>query len=141
MKIAVNRGDAEDYARVYADDASITIYGTTELIYSQPFVGKPAALEWFRIWATAIRDPSSKITTIMSGRDVVLMETIVRGTLDGTLGTISASQKLFEIHRAVIVQLKDREIIHIRSFINAKELAESVGEWPPKTSAGRDKRQ
>ena len=59
------------------------------------------------------------------------METVVRGTLHGRLGPVSASGKPFTVHRAAIVRLRDGKIVGVTWFMNGKELAEAVGQWPP----------
>jgi hypothetical protein len=45
-----------------------------------------------------------------------------------------ASSKPFAVHRATIVQVRDRKLSLISNFMNGKELAEAVGQWPPSMS-------
>ena len=102
-----------------------------ELILPQPFIGRQNVKAWFETWTGAVPDASSEITTILGIRDFVLVETLVRGTLKGPLGPLSSSSKRFAVHRAEIVQVKDGKLTRISNFMNGRELAEAVGQWPP----------
>ncbi len=101
-----------------------------EMIEPQPFVGKQNAKAWFETWTGAVPDARSEITTILGIGQFVLMATVVRGTLKGPLGRLQASNREFAVHRAAIVQLNDAKVTRIAAFMNGKELAEAVGQWP-----------
>lgn len=101
-----------------------------EMIDPQPYVGKRNVKAWFETWAGAIPDARSEITTILGIGEFVLVETVVRGTLKGPLGRLSASNLEFGVHRAAIFQVKHGRLIHMSGFMNGKELAEAVGQWP-----------
>jgi ketosteroid isomerase-like protein len=109
-----------------AEDAVID-----EMIELEPSAGKQNVEAWFQRWTTAIPDARTEITTILGVRDFVLVECIVRGTLKAPLGRVMASDKPFSVHRAAIVQIKDRKLTRLTGFMNGKELAEAVGQWPP----------
>jgi hypothetical protein len=34
------------------------------------------------------------------------------------------------VHRGAIAHVKDGKLIHVSGFMNGRELAEAVGEWP-----------
>jgi steroid delta-isomerase-like uncharacterized protein len=102
-----------------------------ELIDPQPYVGKERVKAWFETWTGAITDARSEITTALGVGDFVLVEAVVRGTLNDRLGRVSASGKPFVVHRAAIVQIQGGKISRITAFMNGKELAEAVGQWPP----------
>lgn len=97
-----------------------------ELMLPTPFEG--AADAWRSATATV------EITNTIGVGDFVLAEMIVRGTLNGTLGRVTASNKPFEVHRAAIVEVRDGRIATVRAFMNGKELAQVVGQWPPRPS-------
>lgn len=109
-----------------ADDAVID-----DLIWPQPFADRQKLKTWFETEAAAV-DAQGEITSILGGGDFVLVETIVRGRLKGALGLVAAPTppKEFAVHRATIFELRNGKIAHISAFMNSKELAEAVGQWP-----------
>ena len=102
-----------------------------ELMLPQPFIGERNVKAWFETWTTAVPDATTEITSILGVGGFVLAETVVRGTLTGQLGRVLASGKAFAVHRAAIVQVKNGKVTRVSAFMNGKELAEAVGQWPP----------
>ena len=141
---APSRGEGENVARVratfaaldakdeaaflsrLADDASVD-----DMIEPQPHNGKAAVKAWFQSRTGAVADGKTEITTALAVGDSVLVEAVVRGTLNGRLGPVSASGKPFAVHQAAIVQVRDGKIRRLTAFMNGKELAQAVGQWPP----------
>ena len=109
-----------------ADDAALD-----EMILPHAFIGKRSVERWFTTWTTAFPDSASQVTTILGVEEFVLVETVVRGTRNGALGRLAASNKPFSVHRAAIVRMKDGKLKDVAAFMNGKELAEAVGQWPP----------
>jgi len=101
-----------------------------EMIETQPFVGKANVKAWFERWTAAVPDARTEVTHILGVGDCALVETVLRGTLKGPLGRLAASGKEFAVHRAAIVEVKDGKITRISAFMNGKELAQAVGQWP-----------
>lgn len=99
-----------------------------ELIYPRPFVGKSRVKDWFDTWTTAAHDASTEIKTTLDMGDFVLVEMVVRGTLEGALGVVSAANRRFEVHRAAVVRVSDGLLTRVSWFMNTKELAEAVGQ-------------
>ena len=102
-----------------------------ELTQPEPFIGKRNVRIWLDTWARAVPDATSEIITLLGVGEFVLVETVVRGALKGSLGRLLASNKPFAVHRAAIVRVKDGKLTHVSAFMNGKELAEAVGQWPP----------
>jgi SnoaL-like polyketide cyclase len=102
-----------------------------ELIDPQPFVGKRNVKAWFDTWRRTVPDSTSEIVTILGVGEFVLAETVVRGTLTGQLGRVLASGKAFAVHRAAIFQVREGKLKRVSGFMNGKELAKAVGQWPP----------
>jgi ketosteroid isomerase-like protein len=102
-----------------------------ELIDEEPFIGKRNVKAWFSKWTRAVPDAATEITTILGVGEFVLVKTVVRGTLKGQLGRLVASNKPFAVHRAAIVHVKDGKLARVSAFMNGKEIAEAVGQWPP----------
>ena len=124
---AWNSHDQTRLLSMMSDDAVLD-----ELTSLEPFRGRRGVTAWFDSWARAVPDAKADVTYIHGVGDFVLVESIVRGTLNGTIGRISAATKPFVVHRATIVELKGGKIVRLSAFMNGKELAQAVGEWPPK---------
>jgi len=121
--------DAKDEAAFLsglADDASVD-----DMIEPQPRNGKAAARAWFQSRVRAVADSRTEIATALAVGDSVLVEAVVRGTLRGAVGPVSASGKPFELHQAAIGQVREGRIRRLTLFMNGKELAQAVGQWPP----------
>ena len=126
-------------AALDANDSAAFLAGLTEdavvdeMIEPQVSVGRPAVTAWLERWTRAVSGARSEVATIAMVGDCVLVETVLRGTLNGALGPVTASGRPFTVHRAEVVQFKAGRIGHIWAFMNAKELAQAVGQWPPPT--------
>jgi ketosteroid isomerase-like protein len=126
VKATVAALDARNEPEFLASIAADAV--VDEMIYPQPFVGKPRVKDWFDTWTTAVHDASTEITTILGVGDFVLAEMVVGGTLEGTLGIVSGANRRFEVHRAAIVRVSDGLLTQVSWFMNTKELAEAVGQ-------------
>lgn len=102
-----------------------------DLIQPAAVVGKGNAKAWFESWATAVADARWEVVTLLGVGEFVLVECVVRGRLKGPLGRLSASDRAFAVHRAAIFQVDRGALMSISIFMNGKELAEAVGQWPP----------
>jgi ketosteroid isomerase-like protein len=122
---ALGAGDGQAFVASMAPDAEID-----ELILPQQFVGTRGVQDWMRAWDAAAAGLTFEITTAVAVSEFVLLEAVVRGTLKGPLGAVPPSPTPFQIHRALVVRLKDGKLTQIVSFMNGKELADAVGHWP-----------
>jgi steroid delta-isomerase-like uncharacterized protein len=102
-----------------------------ELVEPRPFVGKDGVRAWLDRWTRAVSGAKSELALILIAGDTVVLETVLSGTLNGPLGPVSASGKPFTVHRAAIVETKNGKVARITAFMNGKELAQAVGQWPP----------
>jgi ketosteroid isomerase-like protein len=122
---ALDSNDRASFTAAFAEDAVLD-----DLTLPTILDGKGSVDDWLTRWTGAISKARSEITTIIGVGDFVVAEMIVRGTLSGTLDPISASNKAFIVHRAVVAQVRDRHIIRLSLFMNRQELAKAVGQWP-----------
>jgi len=127
---ALDSNNEPAFLATIADDAVLD-----ELIEPRPFIGKQDVKSWFDIWTSAVSNANSEITTIFAVGEFVLVEAIMRGILKGQLGGLRGSNKPFAVHRATIAQVKDSKLTFVSNFMNGKELAEEVGQWPPSMTA------
>jgi uncharacterized protein (TIGR02246 family) len=123
---ALDSRDEAAFLSGIADDAVLD-----EMTEPQPYAGRQNVRVWFARWTAAVPDARTEIVTIHGIGDSVLVEAVVRGTLKGPLGRLSPSTTPFAVHRAAIVQVKDGKLARISAFMNGKELAQAVGQWPP----------
>jgi ketosteroid isomerase-like protein len=123
---ALNERNRAAYLASVSDDAIVD-----ELVYPRAFVGKPGVREWLASWSDAVPDAAWELNTIVAAGDFVLVESVVRGTLNGTIGRTTATNKSFVVHRAEVLCLNDGRIVRMTGFMNGKELALAVGQWPP----------
>lgn len=123
---ALDATDQRAFLAAVAEDAVFD-----ELIETQPSNSKA----WFERWTNAVSDAKTEIVNIQGFGEFVLVEMIVRGTLRGPLGRLNASGKAFSVHRAAVIQLKRGKLSRVSAFMNSKEIAEAVGQWPPARTA------
>jgi uncharacterized protein (TIGR02246 family) len=123
---ALDARDEAAFLAGIADDAVLD-----ELAEPRPVVGKAGVKAWLQTWSAAVPDARSEIASILGIGDHVLVTTLVRGTLRGPLGRLAASNLPFAVHRAAIFEVSGGKIARIAAFMNGKELAQAVGQWPP----------
>jgi ketosteroid isomerase-like protein len=124
---ALDSKNESEFLSMLAQDAVVD-----ELILPQPFIRKNNIEAWFQTWSKAVPDASTEITSLLSVGEFVLLECIMRGTLRGALGRLAGSNTPFRVHRAAIIQVKNGKLGRISLFMNGKELAEAVSQWPPR---------
>ncbi len=128
---AMDRGDAGTFSSTLADDVVLD-----ELSAPEAVKGRDRARSWLIARAQAVPDARNALASIVGVGDAVLAETVMTGTLNGTFGHTSASNKPFSVHRAWIFEIRAGALARVSAFMNGKELAEAVGQWPPRP-AGR----
>jgi ketosteroid isomerase-like protein len=130
VKAALGALQTRDRATFLSNVAEGAVF--TEMIEPDHRPDHANAKTWLESWTAAIPDATFDITNAVGVGDFVLVEMITRGTFKGPLGPLmsSDSNKAFEVHRASIVRLKNGSLISVTAFMNGKELAEAVGQWP-----------
>jgi ketosteroid isomerase-like protein len=129
---AMNAHDRFRFLSLVQDDTVVD-----ELVSVEPFAGKANVQRWFGMWAGAVPDLKVDIANIVGVGDFALAETIVGGTLRGAFGPLSPSSTPFVVHRAMVFHVRDGRVARIEAFMNGKELAEAVGQWPIRGASRR----
>ena len=129
VKAALAALDAKDQAAFLSHFAESAVLDDMSEVAAS--TGKLAVKDWSQRWSAAI-DGGTEITNLLAVESDVLVETVVRGRLRGRLRSLVPSDKEFTVHRAAIVHLQEGRITQMTVFMNNKELAEAVGQWPPK---------
>jgi ketosteroid isomerase-like protein len=134
---ARERANAELVRRALgaADETTFLAHVDPAARFREVSWGWPAAAAtpavWFESWRTVVADPALDISTVATSGAHVLVEAVLRGRLKAPLGVARPSERTFTVHRAYVVQVENGRITSLTAFMNGKELAESVGQWPP----------
>ena len=118
-----SRNEKEFFSVV--DDAAVF----EDLMFPAP-AAEIGARAWLDAWSGPVSGMTCEIATIFAAGEDVLVEMVVRGTLNGTLGPVEAARMPFAVHRAAVVRVERGRVVRASLFGNGKELAEAVGQWP-----------
>jgi ketosteroid isomerase-like protein len=103
-----------------------------ELMLPQAFTPPRAAERWLR-QLEALGDTRFEVASITGVGRHVLVEGNWSGVIRRQFGVLQPSPTRFSAHRAAIVELDDRgRVMRVAAFMNGKEIAESIQQWPPK---------
>lgn len=122
---ALDSGDERAFLERLAEDAVVD-----DLTRPHPAAGREEVRAWFASWTRAFPDATSRVTSALGAGDGVAIELVAKGTHNGTAGLVPASDRPFEVHRALIARVRGGKIVRLSLFANGKELAEAVGRWP-----------
>ena len=122
---ALDSKSEDAFLRGFVDAAALD-----DLTEPAPSLGKRNVKAWFENWTAAVPDARWEVATILGVGEYVLVECVVRGTLKGRLGRLAPSDRGFAVHRAAIFQVERGSLATLSLFMNGKELAEAVGQWP-----------
>jgi ketosteroid isomerase-like protein len=100
-----------------------------ELMFSWP--PSLSATSWRLAWRDLVADAEVAPVTVLGVGDFVLAEVLLRGRLVRGLGPLQPSAARFEVHRALVARLSEGHIVELTAFMNGREMAESLGQWPP----------
>ena len=116
---------ADAVTAVFADECELD-----DMVLPDRFAGRAGVRQWFDIWSGAFPVSTTEITTAIAAGAFVLAETVVRGTMNGSFGPVSASRQEFLVHRGLIAEMRDGRIARLTAFMNGKELAECSSQSP-----------
>lgn len=125
VRRALQAIDAHD-AGAFMQHAAANVI-VDDLMLPAPFNESTGVSRWFTTWSSVTPGPFFQVTNTFAGHDYVILETVMRGTLSGPVGRVSAGHKAFTVHAAWIAQLKDGAIARLTRFLNSKELADASG--------------
>ena len=123
---ALDAGDGIAFLAAFAEDALLD-----DLSEPGPSTGRANVKAWFDRWKHAAAGARTTNIRLVAVGDDVLVETLVIGRLQAPLGRLRPSERPFAVHRAAIVQVRNDRIARLTFFMNTRELAEAVGQWPP----------
>jgi ketosteroid isomerase-like protein len=129
---ALDSRDIDGFIALLADSVVVD-----ELVYPRVFAGKNGVKSWWDLWVGGTQGVTNDIIGMTVVGEFVLVETVMRGTLNGRIGHVRATNKPFSIRRASIIQVRRGRITRIANFMNGLELAKAVGAWAPPIPAAR----
>jgi len=101
-----------------------------ELMLADTFAGAQGSRQWFDALGAFAGSTFNLATVIAAGR-YVLLEGVLSGRLTAPFGLVKSSSRQFSVHRAAVLEFDDAgRVVSIKAFMNGKELAASVGQWP-----------
>jgi steroid delta-isomerase-like uncharacterized protein len=89
--------------------------------------GKDGAKAFYKGFTTAFPDAKFEISKAIGIGDYAIIESVLKGTHKGTLGTIAATKKPIAIHLVDIVKVKDGKVTRAWTYQNSLELQQQLG--------------
>jgi predicted ester cyclase len=103
-----------------------------EVMLTDTFTGADGGTRWLTTLA-AFDDARFEIANIAGVGRHVVVEGILTGVISRPFGLLKPSPQRASAHRAAIFEFDDDgSITYVKAFMNGKELAESVDQWPPR---------
>ena len=111
-----------DFTAVLTDD--IEQDGVFHLETSK---GKDGAKKFFKSFTTAFPDAKFEVTKALAIGDYAIVETTLKGTHKGALGTIQPTKKPIAVHLVDIFKMKDGKIARAWTYQNSLEMQQQLG--------------
>jgi steroid delta-isomerase-like uncharacterized protein len=99
--------------------------------------GKDGAKKFYKQFTTAFPDAKFDVQKAVGVGDFVVIESILKGTQKGALGSIPATKKPIAIHIADIFKLKGGKVVKASTFQNSLELQSQLGLIKPAAAAAK----
>jgi steroid delta-isomerase-like uncharacterized protein len=97
------------------------------LFHLQTTKGKEEAKKFFKGFTTAFPDAKFDVKRTITFGDYAIVESIMKATHKGPLGTIPATKKPVSLHLADIVKVKDGKVARAWTYQNGLELQDQLG--------------
>jgi steroid delta-isomerase-like uncharacterized protein len=101
-----------------------------ELMLPNSFRGREQVKAWCESWPSAVANAVFAVTRTLAIDDAVFVEMTVKGRVQEPFAGLSPSERPFAIHRGLLIRLQDGKLTRVSSFVNRKEFAEAIGQWP-----------
>lgn len=89
--------------------------------------GKDGAKKFFKSFTTAFPDAKFEVTKALAIGDYAIVETTLKATHKGPLGTIQATKKPISVHLVDIFKIKDGKIARAWTYQNSLEMQQQLG--------------
>jgi steroid delta-isomerase-like uncharacterized protein/uncharacterized protein (TIGR02246 family) len=120
---ALEQGKKEaDFTNLLADDIE-----QDGLFHLEMSKGKDGAKKFYKSFMTAFPDAKFEVTKALGIGDYAILESTLKGTHKGALGTIAATKKPIAIHVVDIFKIKDGKVARAWTYQNSLELQQQLG--------------
>lgn len=112
----------EAFTAVLTDDVEQD--GVFHLETSQ---GKEGAKKFYKSFTTAFPDAKFEITKAVAIGDYAIVESTLKATQKGALGSIAATKKPIAVHLVDIFKIKDGKVARAWTYQNSLEMQQQLG--------------
>jgi steroid delta-isomerase-like uncharacterized protein len=89
--------------------------------------GKADAKKFYKSFTTAFPDAKFDVTRTLAIGDYAIVESVLKATQNGALGTIKATKKPIAIHLVDIFKIKDGKVVRAWTYQNSLEMQQQLG--------------
>jgi predicted ester cyclase len=89
--------------------------------------GKDGAKKFYKAFTTAVPDAKFEVQKTVGVGDYAIVESIMKGTHKGALGSIAATKKPVAIHLCDVMKIKDGKVVKASTYQNSLELQVQLG--------------
>jgi steroid delta-isomerase-like uncharacterized protein len=111
-----------DFTNLLADDIE-----QDGLFHLEMSKGKDGAKKFYKSFTTAFPDAKFDVTKALAIGDYAILESTLKGTHKGALGTIAPTKKPIAIHVVDIFKIKDGKVARAWTYQNSLELQQQLG--------------
>ena len=111
-----------DFTNLLADDVE-----QDGLFHLEMSKGKDGAKKFYKSFTTAFPDAKFETTKALAVGDYAIVESVLKGTHKGALGTIQATKKPIAVHLVDIFKIKDGKVARAWTYQNSLEMQQQLG--------------
>jgi predicted ester cyclase len=111
-----------DFTALLADDVE-----QDGLFHLEMSKGKDGAKKFYKSFTTAFPDAKFETTKTLAIGDYAIVESVMKATHKGALGTIQATKKPVALHIVDILKIKDGKVARAWTYQNSLEMQQQLG--------------
>jgi uncharacterized protein (TIGR02246 family) len=111
-----------DFTNLLADDIE-----QDGLFHLEMSKGKDGAKKFYKSFTTAFPDAKFEATKAIAAGDYAIVESVLKATHKGALGTIQPTKKPIAIHLVDIFKVKDGKVTRAWTYQNSLEMQQQLG--------------
>ncbi len=111
-----------DFTNLLADDVE-----QDGLFHLEMSKGKDGAKKFYKSFTTAFPDAKFETTKALGIGEYAIVESVLKGTHKGALGTIQPTKKPIAIHLVDIFKIKDGKVARAWTYQNSLEMQQQLG--------------
>jgi steroid delta-isomerase-like uncharacterized protein len=111
-----------DFTNLLADDIE-----QDGLFHLEMSKGKDGAKKFYKSFTTAFPDAKFEVTKAVAIGDYAIVESVLKGTHKGALGTIQPTKKPISVHLVDVFKIKDGKIARAWTYQNSLEMQQQLG--------------